>query len=60
MAIIVSMQLRTSCFEMVVGPNGLKWQLLIIMCVVCDKKFNWTSGLENAGHEVSPQSQIAK
>ena len=26
----------------------------------CDKKFNLTSGLEIAGHEVSPQSHLAE
>ena len=29
-------------------------------CVGCDKTINLTSGLDNAGHELSPQSQIAK
>ena len=30
------------------------------MCVECDKKFNLTSGLEIAGHEVSQQSHFAE
>ena len=32
----------------------------VLECAACDQRFNLTSRLENAGHEVSPHSQIAK